>query len=383
MDMPTDMAHLRVTYLYRKDNPSNSCCSESFTDHASWKRHCGRKHPSHTKVYICRKCHSEYSSINAVSSHFSKCRADIVELAEDTGSVEERIAQPSTKKDFQCQWCDLAFSSKTGLGVHARRRHPNEFEETKNVTRTKAQWTDEEIRLLAVAEMQLPEGTRFLNMALKEIFPHRTIESIKGIRNKKAAYKAILDEVKASQSANLGAPHRRLPRTPIATGTPIRRNLRATTLDSSQMPITANTPMRTLPNTPVDLGRTPVPADTPRRTLPAIPIDPGPTLEPDDPSQGVTDPIDDFEVSLRATYSCDPQLRELVEPILNGFDDLSALSDFFKRKHFHAPKFNRGVPSADSSRYRRKKKVKRYAESGRYDLQRQRGGKHLPICREC
>ena len=362
MDMPSDTAQLRVMYWYRKDNPNNSCCSERFFDHASWKKHCGKRHASLTKVYVCHKCHSEYSSINAVSSHFARCKADIVEVDEDTGNVDERITQKSPDQDFQCQWCDLAFSSKTGLGVHARRRHPNEFEETKNVTRTKAHWTDEEIRLLAVAEMQLPVGTRFVNMALKEIFPHRTIESIKGIRNKKGSYKAILEEVTASQSANLGAPQRRLPRTPVANGTPLRRSLPTAPFDLTQSPVAAGTPRGNLPNPPIDLGRTAETGGTPRRSLPATPIDLDRTGASE---QGylhdIPEAVDDFEVSLRATYSCDPELKELVEPILNGSDDLSALSEFFKRKHFHAPKSNRGKPSADSTRYRNKKKLKRYA----------------------
>lgn len=78
-----------------------------------------------------------------------------------------------------------------------------------SVDRAKARWTEEEMRLLALSESEgVTRGVRFVNQFLIERFPHRTLDSIKGVR-RKAEYQAMVAEAvrvagsvpQASQSA--------------------------------------------------------------------------------------------------------------------------------------------------------------------------------------
>lgn len=67
--------------------------------------------------------------------------------------------------------------------------HADWFDARQNVVPKKARWTDEEALLLANKEAKLTrQGTRFMNQALFECFPDRTLESIKAKR-KQPAYK--------------------------------------------------------------------------------------------------------------------------------------------------------------------------------------------------
>lgn len=69
----------------------------------------------------------------------------------------------------------------------------------------KARWNEEETRLLARQEAELVKGgTRFINQALVEVFPERTLESIKGKR-KQPAYRKLVEELLEQVSgANVG-----------------------------------------------------------------------------------------------------------------------------------------------------------------------------------
>ena len=156
----------------------NNYCSQTFIDHFSWKKHVKLKHGNRTTRYLCSSCDCIFSSINSIASHFIHCKD------------EELI--PPTAHPFQCNLCDFGCTTKTGLGVHRRRRHPVEHEREKVITRKHVVWTDEDLNVLAHHELSLPAGTRFINQALSVLFPGRSIESIKGARNKNRKYKDIL-----------------------------------------------------------------------------------------------------------------------------------------------------------------------------------------------
>uniref|UniRef100_A0A1I8FRY5 C2H2-type domain-containing protein n=1 Tax=Macrostomum lignano TaxID=282301 RepID=A0A1I8FRY5_9PLAT len=65
---------------------------------------------------------------------------------------------------WSCPDCERAFSTKTGLGVHRRARHPSSFHQQKCEEvekQSKRRWTDEEKHILARAEQGLAEPRQF------------------------------------------------------------------------------------------------------------------------------------------------------------------------------------------------------------------------------
>lgn len=97
---------------------------------------------------------------------------------------------------FVCPICLRSFSSKIGLGLHKKKRHPVEYNEEIVVASVKPRWTEEEIRLLAMEEAGAPPHTRSMNTYLLERHgENRSLESIKGVR-KKQTYKNLVCEYK-------------------------------------------------------------------------------------------------------------------------------------------------------------------------------------------
>lgn len=91
--------------------------------------------------------------------------------------------------------CGRSFSTKTGKGLHQRRAHPDWMDAQQNVVPVKARWNKEETLLLARKEVELMrQDVRFINQALFELFPERSVESIKGKR-KQPAYRALIQEL--------------------------------------------------------------------------------------------------------------------------------------------------------------------------------------------
>ncbi|GBN58775.1 hypothetical protein AVEN_120843-1 [Araneus ventricosus] len=56
---------------------------------------------------------------------------------------------------FQCSYCPSSFTTKTGLGVHKKRKHASETNEEVKTERVKARWTSEELALMAYKEAEL------------------------------------------------------------------------------------------------------------------------------------------------------------------------------------------------------------------------------------
>lgn len=112
--------------------------------------------------------------------------------------------------NFTCDFpgCDRSFSTKTGKGVHHRRTHPDWYDAQQPTVAVKARWTEEETQLLARKEVELMgRGERFLNQALVQSFPERSLESIKSKR-KQLAYWEIVGALSAAPPARPDQPRR-------------------------------------------------------------------------------------------------------------------------------------------------------------------------------
>ena len=109
------------------------------------------------------------------------------------------MISPSRDLEFKCPNCEASFSSKRGLGVHRRRKHPAEHEANQQTQRTKEQWTQEELLFMAECEASIPLHKTNCNQLLHPYFPHRTIESIKGIRNGER-YRQLLQAAKEKET---------------------------------------------------------------------------------------------------------------------------------------------------------------------------------------
>uniref|UniRef100_A0A1A9VX28 C2H2-type domain-containing protein n=1 Tax=Glossina austeni TaxID=7395 RepID=A0A1A9VX28_GLOAU len=84
------------------------------------------------------------------------------------------------RSDTSCPMCERTFTTKTGVGVHMRRAHPDEHDQHKARTDVKQRWSEEEESLLARKEAELTvTGTRFMNKALAPLFPSSSLEAIK------------------------------------------------------------------------------------------------------------------------------------------------------------------------------------------------------------
>uniref|UniRef100_A0A1A9VZG3 Reverse transcriptase domain-containing protein n=1 Tax=Glossina brevipalpis TaxID=37001 RepID=A0A1A9VZG3_9MUSC len=114
------------------------------------------------------------------------------------------VGSPSTNKnnhmlsisqsDLACRVCRRTFTTKTGVGVHMSRAHPNEHDVAKIRIDIKSRWSEEEEALLAKKEAELTTaGVKFLNKALAPLFPSRSLEAIKKARQK-ASYRQRVEK---------------------------------------------------------------------------------------------------------------------------------------------------------------------------------------------
>ncbi|CAG0890454.1 unnamed protein product [Darwinula stevensoni] len=87
-----------------------------------------------------------------------------------------------------------SFSTPNGLALHRKRAHPVQFNSEISTTRVKARWSDEETRLLALSEIGLSSSTCNINEVLRNRFPGRTLEAIKGKR-KQRHYTDLLNQL--------------------------------------------------------------------------------------------------------------------------------------------------------------------------------------------
>ena len=153
------------------------------------------------------------------------------------------------------------------------------------------------MQLLAIHEAALPTGTRFINQALVDKFPDRTLESIKGIRkSKNIKYHAILESVKEHRPVT---PRRRLlPATPSTANSNLINNqstVRSPSTNSINVSLNSSTS---------DLLATEISVE------------------------------DQFEISISTSAKVDPTLESLVTRLCNNEDIFPELSTLMIKRHF-------------------------------------------------
>lgn len=104
--------------------------------------------------------------------------------------------------EVDCGVCGLGFRGRKGLGQHMRRAHPVQFFENRERGRAKSRWGEDELRTLAVAELDLKERGYAGSLAdrLEEIMPGRTWRAIK-VARRKALYRLIRQELEEDRRA--------------------------------------------------------------------------------------------------------------------------------------------------------------------------------------
>ena len=158
-------------------------CSANLVGHPAIRKHLvshGRK-----LAYLCGKCGKVFDGIRAVSGHYSRCSGRPV--------VTSPCHDPNS---FRCVSCQREFKTYPGLRLHLKKAHPvaflkSDIDAMEVGGTTNDRWIDEDIRLLALAEANLPSHVRFINQALARAFPGRTLESIK-YKRRKQEYKELV-----------------------------------------------------------------------------------------------------------------------------------------------------------------------------------------------
>lgn len=116
-------------------------------------------------------------------------------LGESRNATQTQQSTTPCATPFECSDCGRAFKTKAGRTLHSKARHPVEANAEVVVERVKPRWEAEERYLLAKREVELRRaGSRFLNVDLRNSFPARTLESIKGQR-KKDEYKQLVQRL--------------------------------------------------------------------------------------------------------------------------------------------------------------------------------------------
>ena len=126
---------------------------------------------------------------------FSHATEKTKNKASDVKASEQEIQRlVSDDVTCCCSDCGRTFTTRTGLGVHRRRAHPNTFHEEKVNERdaglTRARWSIEELERLARLELSVG-CIRAINQSLQASFPHRSVESSKSAR-RQSKYRALL-----------------------------------------------------------------------------------------------------------------------------------------------------------------------------------------------
>jgi len=117
-----------------------------------------------------------------------------VSVASNHGTRAEEGGPSNEEVSVRCETCSREFRNKRGLGVHIAHAHPEEANSAVDIERVKARWPVEEIRLMARAEVAaIARGVQFMNLHLRELFPHRSLEAIKGKRRQDAYREMVRD----------------------------------------------------------------------------------------------------------------------------------------------------------------------------------------------
>ena len=104
-----------------------------------------------------------------------------------------------------CPLCSRQFDSNRGLSLHLRKNkdkhHQEYYHRTHEISKTKVRWNPEELYLLAKEEVNLVnQNCKSVNKELQRLFPHRTLEAIRGVK-RKAEYKEFLLQIRSNQES--------------------------------------------------------------------------------------------------------------------------------------------------------------------------------------
>lgn len=149
----------------------------------------------------CGKClRSDLGSIFRVAQHFRFCKGSRegggsgMQVRDNvTGTVSANVTASSSVVDCPCIHCGRSFTSKTGLGLHTLRAHPEEVVIDRPVVGRV--WRREELELLARIEVRLgqPVTSKALYNAFKmETGTERTCDGVRGAR-RNVLYREILE----------------------------------------------------------------------------------------------------------------------------------------------------------------------------------------------
>ncbi|KAF6209284.1 hypothetical protein GE061_015029 [Apolygus lucorum] len=103
--------------------------------------------------------------------------------------------------NHQCAHCERAFTSRSGLGLHVRRKHPVAANAAIDIERIQHRYASKELRRLAADEaVAVHNGVGNINVYLSERFPTRTVIAIKNLCQK-PHYKQLVQEAILANSS--------------------------------------------------------------------------------------------------------------------------------------------------------------------------------------
>ena len=172
---------------------SVSCCSGKDVE-----THLQGVHNAGVICYTCRGCGRRFEPLTQVACHFPRCKGRLPDQSpivlsantETNGSHHHDPASSSTQPwgtpsiqprgeplveisgKKRCEHGNAEFGSQRGLSQHLRVKHSNEYYQTKLAADDRVKRRDYEIaelRLLAEAEVDLPQSTKFVNIALHDL----------------------------------------------------------------------------------------------------------------------------------------------------------------------------------------------------------------------
>ena len=120
-------------------------------------------------------------------------------------SVQDSDTGQGRVRTHACEYCKVTYQTSRSLALHQRDKHPEAYHASNIPQEIKARWSDEEKVLVAREELRLVAAARrrdrsasriYVNADLCRAFPHRSLESIKGLRKQRAyqTLRSALDE---------------------------------------------------------------------------------------------------------------------------------------------------------------------------------------------
>ena len=135
----------KIIYLYAKPPIINVCCGTEHLSLKDFRIHVKTYHNDSVLSIQCNKCDRKADTVFKISSHYSKCN-----LGANNVDIHPVM-------NFPCEHCTRSFNTKTGLGVHMRRKHPQIVDGQLNIIRKHNQWSQDELRVMAIREAEWEE----------------------------------------------------------------------------------------------------------------------------------------------------------------------------------------------------------------------------------